>query len=277
MYKRSFLATALLTTSLAYPQHALAINITPSSDAFALVNSLIVNSPVSIFGGSTPVFSGQFGQAGIYRSPQGTYGLPTAGIVLSSGTVTDYQTLPLGTDPEPEEEFDDQFNGAEAGRTTNFGVLATPVQNDLLDDITGLPEHFDPAQLDFEFVVNEDVEVVTSQPAFSSTADGQFTIKGAGLQTCAAFSEAFDAGSSDLASYAGWLDGFVTGGGTVVYEAVLARVADRLRELGHLTGEAGDRVSETEMTSALAAFQTAEDLPPSGGPDQATLMRLFVR
>lgn len=50
-------------------------------------------------------------------------------------------------------------------------------------------------------------------PGAGAAADaaGQFAIKGAGAQTCTAFLASWDAGSPDLALYAGWIDGYLTG------------------------------------------------------------------
>ena len=46
--------------------------------------------------------------------------------------------------------------------------------------------------------------------AVAESADGQFAIKGAGMQTCGAFLDSADARSEDLPLYAGWVDGFVS-------------------------------------------------------------------
>lgn len=47
--------------------------------------------------------------------------------------------------------------------------------------------------------------------ALAADADGEFAIKGAGSQTCTAFTAAWDGGTADLALYAGWVDGYLTG------------------------------------------------------------------
>ena len=46
---------------------------------------------------------------------------------------------------------------------------------------------------------------------WAADANGDFAIKGAGLQTCGALAQAFDLSSRDLALYGGWLEGYVTG------------------------------------------------------------------
>ena len=47
--------------------------------------------------------------------------------------------------------------------------------------------------------------------SFAADDTGQFAIKGGGLQTCAKFSEAFNARSDDLKLYGGWIEGYLTG------------------------------------------------------------------
>ena len=46
---------------------------------------------------------------------------------------------------------------------------------------------------------------------FAADADGQFAIKGGGLQSCGAFAEAFKSKSDDLKLYGGWIEGYLTG------------------------------------------------------------------
>ncbi len=47
--------------------------------------------------------------------------------------------------------------------------------------------------------------------AAAADKSGEFAIKGAGLQGCSTFVQAFDNRSEDLPLYYGWADGFVTG------------------------------------------------------------------
>ena len=47
-------------------------------------------------------------------------------------------------------------------------------------------------------------------PVNAADADGNFAIKGGGLQTCEKFAAAFDEGTRDLALYGGWIDGYLT-------------------------------------------------------------------
>lgn len=46
--------------------------------------------------------------------------------------------------------------------------------------------------------------------ADAADSDGNFAIKGAGVQTCKKFVEAWDKGNTDLRLYAGWIAGYVT-------------------------------------------------------------------
>lgn len=50
-----------------------------------------------------------------------------------------------------------------------------------------------------------------STAARAADQNGQFAIRGAGLQTCQNAVAAFDTASSDLALYSGWIDGYLTG------------------------------------------------------------------
>lgn len=147
----------LLSAAIILPSTASAINIIPSSDANGLVNTLIANAPISIFGASATL-NGEFGQAGTYLNPQGTYGLPNSGIVLSSGNVSDY-----GTGPNNEE-----------GNTTGFGVEATQAQQDLLEPITGQSSHNDVSELSFDFTFTEDVDFLTFFAVFGSEEYEEF-------------------------------------------------------------------------------------------------------
>ncbi len=48
-------------------------------------------------------------------------------------------------------------------------------------------------------------------PTYAADSNGQFAIKGAGLQTCSALLHSWDNKTNDLALYAGWIDGYLTG------------------------------------------------------------------
>ncbi|MDJ0738247.1 MAG: peptidoglycan-binding protein [Gammaproteobacteria bacterium] len=62
----------------------------------------------------------------------------------------------------------------------------------------------------------------------------------------------------------------------VLYAEVVRRVQQRLADLGHYDG-ATDGAFGPPTQQALAAFQQASDLEPSGFPDQTTLWRLLRR
>lgn len=55
------------------------------------------------------------------------------------------------------------------------------------------------------------LQTLGSAPARSADSDGQFAIKGGGLQTCESFLKSYDARSNDLSVYGGWVEGYMTG------------------------------------------------------------------
>src|SRR6056297_3311042 len=78
---------------------AFAITVTATDDPFALANTLFLNQPEIIVNGADlnaaaldPLATSSGDQAGTYINLAGTYGLPSGGIVLSSGNVADYET-----------------------------------------------------------------------------------------------------------------------------------------------------------------------------------------
>lgn len=144
---RSAVATSLFALC-AGP--ALAIGVSPSSDATALANTLFLNIP-GLQVTDAELF-GEFGQAGTYNNATGTYGLPNTGIMLSSGNVSDYGDGP----------------NTVSGNTTAFGNAATAEQEALLGPITGQPQHFDPVQLNIDFNVGADISEVSFFGAFGS-------------------------------------------------------------------------------------------------------------
>lgn len=183
--------------------------------------------------------------------------------------------------------------------------------------------------------------LLAAAPALAADAEGEFAIKGAGLQSCEKLTAAWDERSADLPLYLGWIDGYLTGmnqhfadtfdmapwqsvttllgltreycrdapgetrvidafnalmqdfapsrlteksdgsairrGDTavVLYAATVAALERRLAEKGFDPGTAdGDFTDRT--AAALADFQTARGLEPTGLPDQQTLFALFV-
>lgn len=147
-------ACALAALAVTYaPAQALVIK--PTDDAFALANTLFLNTDLIA---SDPVFSGFSGQGGTYTNLAGTYGLPNAGIVLSSGNVIDYGTGP----------------NTQTGFTTAFSSPATEDQEALLQPITGIGAHFDAAQLDIEFFAPTAAEQVSFFAVFGSDEFPEF-------------------------------------------------------------------------------------------------------
>ncbi|WP_295047579.1 choice-of-anchor L domain-containing protein [uncultured Paracoccus sp.] len=154
---KRFGLTLLGALMASVPAHA--ISVTPTNDAFALANTLFLNLPGLQVTGAT--LSGQFGQdtlgqdfgqAGVYTNLSGTYGLPNAGLVLSSGNVADYGDGP----------------NTSTGKSTAFGIGASADQQALLQPITGQDSHFDVVQLDISFNVGADVQTVSFFSAFGS-------------------------------------------------------------------------------------------------------------
>jgi len=102
-------------------------------------------------------------QSGTYINPNGIYGLPSPGIVLSTGSVADYVT-----NPNP-----DIFGDG------GDGLSATQNQNDLLGPITGEARHFDPVQLDIEFnVTDPSIEEISFIAVFGSEEFPEFVNSG---------------------------------------------------------------------------------------------------
>lgn len=78
-------------------------------------------------------------QAGTYTNAVGTYGLPSPGVVFSTGDVSNYGTGP----------------NTEAGFSTSNSMIATNEQNTVLSNITGQAAHFDPVELNVTFNVGD--------------------------------------------------------------------------------------------------------------------------
>lgn len=55
------------------------------------------------------------------------------------------------------------------------------------------------------------VTTLSSGATFAADKDGNFAIKGAGLQTCEKFNKAFEDQTTDVMLYGGWVDGYLTG------------------------------------------------------------------
>ncbi|MEM9437020.1 MAG: choice-of-anchor L domain-containing protein [Pseudomonadota bacterium] len=139
-----------LIAGSAFASSAVALSISPTSDATGLANTLFLNLPGLQVTGAFA--SGEFGQLGTFSNGSGTYGLPNSGIVLSSGNVSDYADGP------------NEVNGF----GTDFETNATPDQEDLLGPISGQSVHFDVAQLDISFNVGANISQVSFFGTFGS-------------------------------------------------------------------------------------------------------------
>ncbi len=104
------------------------------------------------------------GQAGTFTNLSGVYNLPAAGgIVLSTGDVLNAQ------DADSIENF---ISGGS-------GSSASEAQNELLEPLTGITQHFDPVQLDISFTIEGDeASTITFFGAFGSEEFPQFVGSG---------------------------------------------------------------------------------------------------
>jgi hypothetical protein len=150
-----FSTTAALCLLFGAVGPASALTIIPTDDAFALANTLFLNTPalsitsanLRTAGGSSSVF-----QAGTCSNASGVYGLPNIGIALSSGNISNYAEGP----------------NTDSGFTTGIEVLADEDQQDLLEPITEQSEHYDVAQMDIDFFNNSAAGLVTFFATFGS-------------------------------------------------------------------------------------------------------------
>jgi hypothetical protein len=165
MESRGFKKLVFFSALVAGTQGANAFVISPTEDAGTLANTLIIpESGITVTSSSLnfgvpALFDSEEGgdvgigtQSGTYTNDAGTYGLPGPGVVLSTGFVEDYQSGP---------NTDEGFTGIN-------GNVATIDQNELLSEVTGLTEHFDPVQLSITFDVNDTTDTVSFFAAFGS-------------------------------------------------------------------------------------------------------------
>lgn len=175
-------AAALAIGALAAP--ASALSITETDNAGALASSLFINTDLSIT--NTNLFGG-FGQAGLYTNLAGTYGLPNAGIVLSTGYVRDYgigsntssgNSGSFGNFDSDEDDGGDGSGGGGGPVVVDMFGSATPEQQALLFPITGEQEHYDVVQLDIDFFAQTAAESVTFFATFGSEEFPEFVNSG---------------------------------------------------------------------------------------------------
>ncbi len=253
-------AALLAATCLVAPGAALAINVTPTTDAAGLANTLFLN--VNGLALQSFSLSGAFGQAGTYLNPQGTYGLPNAGVMFSTGDVSEY-----GTGPNEQ----DGFTSGTGGET------ATGAQNDLLSPITGQPEHFDVVQFDVSFFVPDDVSGVTFFGAFGSEEFPEFQDSGvndgfglfangvnvAGVRpTGGGPNQPVNIDNADMREIAGTeLDGVLAPNGNPVLRFDVPVNSGQVNDFTLILADAGDAILDT--TVYLSSFFAAGT--PGGG------------
>lgn len=154
-------AAAVSMAVLMGSSSAHAIQVTGGADGATLADTLFLNVPgLTVNSVNLSGFGDQFGT---FTNASGTYGLPSQGIVLSTGNVNDYSDGP----------------NTDSGNTTAFGEGdngASAAQEALLDPITGGGfDHFDVAQLTIEFNVGPGIDSVTFFGTFGSEEFPEFT------------------------------------------------------------------------------------------------------
>ncbi|MEM8754285.1 MAG: choice-of-anchor L domain-containing protein, partial [Pseudomonadota bacterium] len=184
MMMRRTAYAACAAACFAVPADALVI--TPTDDPFALANTLFLNTDLIA---SAPSLSGFSGQAGIYSNTAGVYGLPSQGIVLSTGRVADYGAGPNTETGRTTSFGDEGFEGEGPGFEGEGPIFvealvepesnfATPEQTALLQPITGQNDHFDVVQLDIEFFAASAAETGTLFAAVGSEEFPEFVGSG---------------------------------------------------------------------------------------------------
>lgn len=255
---RAGLASSLLALSAA---PAVALGISPTSDATALANTLFLNIP-GLQVTDAELF-GEAGQAGTYNNATGTYGLPNNGIVLSSGNVADYGDGPNN----------------DTGTSTSFGNPATAEQEALLGPITGQSSHNDVSQLNITFNVGADISQVSFFGAFGSEEWPEFVgsfVDGFGLfvnGTNVAGVQPSTGGGNlpvnidhpDMTDIPGTeLDGILAPNGNPVLRFDVPVNPGELNTFEILVADAND--SSLDTTAYLSSFIAQGNPGDSGGP-----------
>lgn len=138
MKTRKQLACLIAALGVLFSPASHAISITQDTDANSLASILLAGSTGINLSTVTATLSGHTAgpaaSSGTYTNASGTYGIG-AGIVLSSGNVSDYNDGP----------------NTSGSNTTAFGPLATAAQQLLLGPISGQLEHYDVTALTITF------------------------------------------------------------------------------------------------------------------------------
>jgi len=158
-----------------------AIIITQESDANILADILTSPSTSGITITSSTLSQPAPVTAGTYTNISGTYGLPTPGIVLSTGNVNSYNdgsNISSGTTGsfsggEFDDEIGDEFDGEIDGEF-NGGGSATPEENALLNQITGPLAHYDVTRLTITFNVDANTDTLSFLSVFGSEEFPEF-------------------------------------------------------------------------------------------------------
>lgn len=244
-----------------------ALSITPTSDATGLANTLFLNTDLFI---QNVRLLGEFGQAGTFTNQSGTYGLPPTGIVLSTGLVQDYADGP-NTEEGRTTAFAEDFGEFEsdvAAELVGFDLessglgIPSQEQNDLLSPISGQNIHFDPVQLDIQFLANDITDRVTFFATFGSEEFPEFQNSGVndafgiyvnGVNQASVFGQPVNIDNPNFLAVDGTeLDGVLAPGGNTVLRFDLAVNAGALNNFTLILADAGDAILDT--TVYLSSF-----------------------
>lgn len=299
--KHSRVLLAAATCTMLTPISASAISITETTDAFALANTLFLNlnSSLQVTNAS---LQGAIGQSGTYTNAAGTYGMPNAGIVLSTGNVSNYETGPNTSGDEFPEggeggDFPVAVNALSIAPSSinNFGDPATAEQVEILQPITGQDEFFDVAQLDVEFFANTTESTVTFFATFGSEEFpvyvGSEFIDGFGLlingvnvagvqATDGSGNQPVNIDHPDFAPIAGTeLNGVLAPGGNPVLQFEVPIKPGELNDFTVIIADASDDVVDStvylssffaEGTASATGETEQNPLLPSNPPDPET-------
>lgn len=199
------LAVTTAAAALFAASGAQALDITSEQTAETLADTLFLDVVGSI-SNINATGSGNAAQFGTFTNDDGIYGLPAAGIVLSTGNVADYGS----------------GGNLVNGLTTGFETPATAEQEVLLDPITGGGfDHNDVAQLTITFDAGADVTGVTFFGVFGSEEFPEFVgsefIDGFGLFVNGV-NVAFAGGEPININHPDFLGAFVDNGGGGEFE-----------------------------------------------------------
>jgi PEP-CTERM motif-containing protein len=251
---------ALLTLSASLPAHAILVTNDTNAASLAAAVTAAGGGGLTVVG--SPTLSGHATSSGTYTNASGTYSIG-AGIVLSSGNVSDYGDGP----------------NTVGDKTTFYGVAATAAQELLLDPITGGSlDHEDVTQLDLSFTTSTGsvfFNVVFGSDEFQEFQGSSF-IDAFGLYLDGV-NIAFYQGNPvnidhpSMAFRAGTeLDGVLPGSGAPMLFSASGLNINATHTLTFIIADSGD--SALDSTAYIGSLGgTAPPPPPNGVPEPASL------